>query len=101
MNWDTLKDSSIIVGGVAQLLFVVLYGSQKWWVKYVGRAMFIKSVSLMLLLDVEMVNLLWDYPYEKQVDAATNFAVMAAIIWQLFAFLKLLTNAKRRRMARK
>lgn len=86
---DLILHAAIIVSAVAQTMFIFLYGTSPWWRHYIGQAMFIKSVSMTLLLDAEVIALLYpEYPHRAEVTAVVHVLIAAAVIWQLFAFLK-------------
>ena len=71
---------------VGQTLFVLVYGSRPWWRHFVGSALFTKSLSLALTLDVVLLNHYVDYPYERAVWLVLLF-VMAVAVWSQFVAL--------------
>lgn len=100
MNIEVLEEiqlNCVFVWGVAQTMFVGLWTASPWWRTYVGRAMFIKSLSIALLLDAEITAYLWPYAYSDEVKTVVIVLGMAASIWQLFAFVKQKSNEKTRK----
>jgi hypothetical protein len=95
---DSVFAGSVIVGCVAQYMFLVLYGSTSPWGNPVGRAIFQKSLSIAVWLGIETVGLLlyplmWDAVIHEHRTfglfwvAGHVFAAWAAIN-QLVAFLR-------------
>lgn len=76
-----------IVASLGQTLFVVLYATFPWYRSFLGRALFIKGLTLTLLLDTALAGVLWDWSHED-VWVVTLYGFMAFGIWaQLIAFL--------------
>ena len=68
MSDQTLLNLGLWAIGVAatfQTLFVMTYATRPWWTHYVGRAMFFKSLALMVVLWVSFSNNIVA-PYEHQ-----------------------------------
>jgi hypothetical protein len=81
---------------VGQVLFVLLWATQRWWASTVGQALMAKSASLALIL----VASLWSYyrgPLPLYVGRGLFLAVALAIVAQLFALLWELRRARRER----
>lgn len=83
--WRTVWISGAALG---QTLFVALYVSFPWWANFLGRALFFKALVLGVVLDVGVLGLLFDWPYENETFVAL-YGAMATGIWvQFFAFLR-------------
>lgn len=76
-----------VVASVGQTLFVLLYMTFPWYRTFLGRALFIKALTLTLLLDVALAGTLWDWPHEE-IWIVSLYGFTAFGIWaQLTAFL--------------
>lgn len=81
---------------VGQVLFVVLWMTQRWWASTIGQALMAKSLSLALIL----CSSLWTYyrgPLPEYVGRGLFLLVAAAIVAQLCALLWELRVARRER----
>lgn len=88
MTLDDWRHLSWIVGAVGQTAFVLLYAVVPWWRDYVGRALFFKSLGLMVLLDVTVIDILIDYAAEDAVTVGLYWLVVVGICWQLGALVR-------------
>lgn len=87
-GWERLALICVIVSAVAQTTFILIYGTRKWYLVRVGRAIFFKSAALALLLDLSVVNtFVPPYRYQEQVSAVAIVAIMVTILYQLAALL--------------
>lgn len=84
---DQLQLAIFIWAAVCQTLFVAVYGVRPWWLHFIGRALFIKSLALMLLVDMAVVHALVEYPGKRAVETAMYALVAVAIAFQLVALL--------------
>lgn len=72
------------VAAVPQTLFILGYGfSSRWWISWIGRALFVSSLALALLLDLSLVTF-----YFKGLLNETETNVILAVV-ALGAILKL------------
>lgn len=86
MNIEMWYATAAIIAGVGQTLFVLLYVSFPWYETFLGRALFIKAMTLMFLLDAAMAGSIWDWEHEP-VWIVTLLGFAAFGIWaQLMAF---------------
>lgn len=72
------------VAAVGQVLFVVLWATQRWWVTRVGRALMVKSAALAVILSAS----LWTWyrgPLPTTVGRVMFGAVVVGIVGQLLA----------------
>lgn len=79
---------ALVVAVVAQSAFVVVYGSRPWWRHRVGRALMLKSSSLLAALWLTFVDTFWVYPAEEKAGTVVLAAIAAAITYQLVALLR-------------
>lgn len=88
------------VCAVGQTLFVLLWATLRWWQRWVGRALMVKSVALALFLDTALVNYyLPPYPHEQLVGTLEFALVAAGICSQLLVLAFELVRARRRHRA--
>jgi len=99
------RDLPVALAAIPQTMFVLLYalpalGAGQWWRDYIGRALFLKALTLGLLIDVATLGMVgrllrhrpvvWGWPSES-IGAATTvgyWLVAAAIIYQLVALIR-------------
>lgn len=85
---DTLRSIALFTAAIGQTLFVLLYATFPWWDNFVGRALFLKALSLCALLDVLIIGRSVDWPHEDATFVALYFAMALGICWQCVAFLR-------------
>ena len=74
-------------GAIGQTTFVVLWLCLPWWREWIGRALMVKSLALMIFLDSALVHHhLTDYPAKPYVVAGL-FALVVLGIWTQVAAL--------------
>lgn len=80
---------AILIGAIAQSMFVILYGAKirLWWGDFVGRALFIKSFGLALTLDVMAINYRVHYAAQPAVTVALFWFIVFGILYQLAALM--------------
>lgn len=84
LGWFT---TIAIVASTGQTLFVLLYLTFPWHETFLGRALFIKALTLGLLLNASLIGLKWDWPHED-VWIVSLYGLTAVGIWgQFTAFL--------------
>lgn len=86
-GWQRVALAALVIATAAQTLFVLIYGTRPWWRARVGRALFLKSAVLCLLLWLTIVNTFVTYPGEEPVAAIALIATAAAIVYQLVALV--------------
>ena len=86
MDLETWYMGIVVVAAVGQTLFTLLYATFPWYRTFLGRALFIKAVSLMFTLDVVFARVILEVPRgEALVVMALGFTAFG--IWaQLVAF---------------
>ena len=84
-----LIDYAVIwAAGVAQTVFVVLYGTVPWYRNFIGRALFYKSLTLAVFIDHALFDFYVDYAHEDAVETFIHLAVAAAIVYQCYALIR-------------
>lgn len=113
MDFEVWEDVPIVLSALGQTAFVLIYGvpalgAGEWWRDFVGRALFVKSLALALLLDVLVVRLVvrmvegdvditWSLgdPWDR-VSVFFLWLVCGAILYQLAALLRERRSRRRR-----
>lgn len=87
----------LIIGGAAvgQTLFVLLYSSLPWWKSEVGRALYLKAVTMVVFVDAVAVRVFFPEIVTQQVALYLYGAVAVAIWYQLIALIKVRLRAKK------
>lgn len=87
-GWEKTALVALVVGAVAQTLFVLIYGSRPWYRVRVGRALFFKSAALAVVLDLSVTNaLVPPYRFQEQVGTVVIVLITVTILYQLVALL--------------
>jgi hypothetical protein len=115
-EFDFWRDIPIVLAAPAQTAFFLIYslkllGAGPWWYDFVGRALFLKSTTLMFLVDAVTCSFIShavsvgfdiDINYSMKLyagwDAATvtgYWLVGIAIYYQLFALIRQRRQSKR------
>lgn len=82
---EKLQIAVFIWAGVFQILFVAIYARLPWWSNFIGRALFLMSSSLMLMLTVTVANVYVDYAAEEWVEVGIFATVAVAVTYQYAA----------------
>lgn len=80
---DTWRMLIIALAAVGQTLFVILYTTFPWYRTFLGRALFIKATTFMLLLNTAALGRIWDWPHEDAIIVAL-YGLTAFGIWAQF-----------------
>lgn len=83
-----VKAISFVVGAVAQTAFVILYGMAPWWRDFVGRALFIKSLTLAVLIDTAVVDSFLPKGIGLTYFVVLYWLVVMGICWQFVALVR-------------
>lgn len=86
-GWTRVAIVAVLVAAVAQTTFVLIYGTRKWWLSRVGRALFLKSLALAVLLDLSVVNTFVVYGWQEPVSAVVIVGITVTILYQLYALV--------------
>ena len=103
---DVWRNLPIVASAIPQTLFALIYslpmlGAGEWWRTFVGRALFFKSLTLAALVDFVTLAIVtravrgatwnWsvtEYTIEDRVVITGYWAVLATIIYQLWALIQ-------------
>lgn len=85
---DHLRTVALTVAAVAQTLFVAFYLTFPWFETFLGRALFGKAVSLMLIVDFAALSRWYDFGANDQIFIILYATLAAGIVGQFFAFVK-------------
>lgn len=86
-GWVDAGLVALWVAAVVQTCFVLIYGVSPWWRHFVGRALFIKSASLAIILWLTVVNHYLVYDYQLQVSVIATWVVALGICFQFAALM--------------
>lgn len=87
-RWQHLAFYAIVLAAIVQTAYIAVYGTRPWWRHYVGRALFFKSASLLVVFWLTIVNTFFAYPGQEQVTTVALWVVAATIAYQFAALLR-------------
>ena len=87
-GWIRVALVAVLVAAVAQTTFIAIYATRPWWKVRVGRAIFLKSLALAVILDLSVVNDFLTYRYQEQISALAILFIAVTILYQLFALVR-------------
>lgn len=83
--WQRWALVALFIAAVGQAAFVGVYIHRPWWRHFVGRALMLKSTSLLLILWLSLFNTFVTYPGQEQVAVSVLTLTALAIWYQFFA----------------
>lgn len=87
MSLEGWRILTISMAAVGQTLFVLLYMTFPWYKTFLGRALFIKAATFMMLVDVAVLGRIFDWDHED-IWIVVLYGTTAFGVWaQLVAFL--------------
>lgn len=89
--WHSLefwRSAALLSTAVGQTSFVLFYSTLPWWRTFMGKALFLKSLALMLLVDVAIAGRLFDWRYEDFTYIVLYGGVAVGVWAQLLAFVR-------------
>lgn len=106
MSQATLLDIGIwmtVIAAIVQTIFILTYATRPWWKSRVGRALFIKSLSLSVALWISASNaIVGVYPHQLEVSIGALAFITLAITYQTFAlYVEVLGDVLDKRKHRK
>lgn len=75
------------IAALGQTCFILLYATFPWWRSFLGRVLFVKSLTIGLLLLVAEVGRFLNWPYEGWAIVVAGAAVAVGIWGQVVAFI--------------
>lgn len=85
---DHWKATAFVLAAVGQNIFILLYMTFPWYRTFLGRALFIKALTLGFLVNAAVASVIWEWPNHDYV-MFTAYTVTALGIWaQLIAFIR-------------
>lgn len=85
---ETIRTVTLIFAAIGQTCFVLLYAFFPWWANFVGRALFLKAITLAFLLDALVLGRKYDWPHEDTTFVGLYGLMALGIWWQFIAFLR-------------
>lgn len=73
----------IVIAATGQTLFVLLYVTFPWYRTFLGKALFIKATTFMLLLNTAAAGFIWNWPHEE-IWMVTLYGLTTFGIWAQF-----------------
>lgn len=95
MDIDNTRTLALGVMALGQTLFAAIYITFPWWRTFLGRALFYKAMAFALILDVFMLNRVWEIPHKDVVFVVLYFVLASGIWFQFFVFLHVMLTNKR------
>lgn len=86
-GWIHVAIGALWVSAVFQTAFILVYGAGPWRYDFIGQALFFKSASLAVVLDVTLLNYYVTYDWQHQVSACLMCTVALAIVYQFAALM--------------
>lgn len=83
--WQRWALVALAFAAVGQASFVVIYARRPWWRHFVGRALLLKSASLLLILWLSLINSFVAYPGQEPIAAGVLWLTGLAIWYQVAA----------------
>lgn len=87
-RWQHFAFYAIVFAATVQTAYILVYGSRPWRQHFVGRALFYKSASLLIVLWLTVVNTFFVYPGQEPISTVALWLVAAAITYQFAALLR-------------
>lgn len=87
-TWGRAAFVAILVAAIFQTCFVGLYLTRPWWQHFVGRALALKSTSLLVVLWLTIINTFVRYRGQEQVSSIALWLVAGAVIYQFVALAR-------------
>lgn len=92
---DFWRTVTIVAAAAGQTTFVLFYLTFPWWKHFLGRALFGKAVTLMVLVDFAALSRLFEFNGIDVVFVCL-YGLLAAGIWvQTLAFMRAKAGAER------
>jgi putative copper export protein len=87
-GWQRWALIVLAISAVGQTGFFLVYSNRPWFSDEVGRALMLKSSSLMVILWLSLVNQFFIYKYQEAVTTIALTYVAVAIVWQFLTILR-------------
>lgn len=94
MNIDLWRTAAITAAAVGQTLFVILYMAFPWWKNFLGRVLFGKALSLLVITDVVALSRWFEFWRNDYLFTAL-YLILALGVWaELIAFWQVQRKSK-------
>lgn len=86
---ETARTAALVVAAIGQGFFVTQYARRRWWPHFVGRALFVMSVALLIALALGAAyRVNPGLPGEPQIKTIAFWLLAGAVWWQLVALVR-------------
>lgn len=92
---DSWRTSVLGIAAVGQTCFILLYATFPWWRSFLGRVLFVKSLTIGLLLISAELGQFWNWAYEEWTIVLVGAAVAVGIWGQVVAFICVMLTHRR------
>lgn len=91
-GWRTI---TLLTAALGQTAFVFLYLLYPWWKSFLGKALFGKSIALVLIIDFAALSRIFEFGH-SDLYFTIMYSVLAIGVWlQFFAFLSTIFGGER------
>lgn len=83
-----LRTVSLSVAAIVQTLFVLFYATFSWYKTFLGRALFLKAVTLMAIVDFAALSRWFDFGANDTIFVVLYATLTVGIVAQFVAFIR-------------
>lgn len=95
MSIEAWRTTALGIVALGQTMFVTLYVTFPWYRSFLGRALFYKALALATILDLFMLNRVWEIPHKDVVFIILYFVLATGVWFQFAVFLHVMLTNKR------
>lgn len=93
LDLNTWRTVGLVAAALGQTAFVLLYFFYPWWQSFLGRALFGKSIALVLIIDFAALSRVFEFGH-ADLYFAIMYTVLAVGVWfQFIAFVRTLMTS--------
>lgn len=85
---DVLRTVALSVAAVVQTAFVLFYSTFPWWQTFLGRALYLKAVTLMAIVDFACLSRWFDFGANDSIFVILYATLTVGIVVQFIAFVR-------------
>lgn len=95
LDYNFWRTAMLLGVAVGQTLFVILYATFPWYKTFLGRALFVKALTLAAITDVFIASRIWEFGSADEVFIILYFLLGFGVWFQFFAFLKVRHDSRK------